>query len=184
MVFGPLLDAMVANREGTSPMHVLSRGNLLVSTQLSLRVKVAFWLTNVPYYLLAVRVATTSSSETGLPGVPGSQHAHALAIAVVAIVSTAFHGSVLFLASSSRWPKRLLSADLIAANGYGAILAWLCGVERVLAAFALPLLLLLASATLKRTGRVLSYAAFHGAWHVLSAGAMARCLYDAERSQT
>ena len=167
MVFGPLLDALVAGREGTSTMHVLSRGNQLVSTQLSLRVKLAFWLTNVPYYLLAVRVATASSP---LP-VSGSQHAHALAIAVVAVVSTAFHGAVLFLGSGSRWPKRLLSADLIAANGYGAVLAWLCGVERVLSAFALPLLLLLTSATLKRTGRVVSYAALHGAWHVLSAGA-------------
>ena len=172
MVFGPLLDAMAARREGSSTIHVLTRGNQLVASRLPWKSKVVFWLSNAPYHMLAWQLIFGAAPKN----VPGAQWMHALAAAVVALASTCFHGAVLF-SGSSKWPQRLLAFDLLAANGYGAVLAMLLGLWRVLAAFAPPLVLLMSSAYLKRKGHILSYAALHGTWHVLSAAAMWRCLY-------
>ena len=50
-----------------------------------------FWLTNVPYWLLAVRLLTLPAPLAG-----SWNELHAIAALVVAAASTAFHGFVLF----------------------------------------------------------------------------------------
>ena len=172
MVFGPILDAMAAHERGVSVVQVLSEGNRLVSARLSFKAKLVFWLTNVPYWMLAVELCTGAP-----PIVAGPRYAHALAAIVVATASTIFHGSVLFGPVHSAWPPRLLRADIIAANGYGACLSLLCGVPFALRQFGLPLLLLAGAAKAKRSGHIAAYAWLHGTWHVLSCAAIWRCLY-------
>ena len=173
MVFGPVLDAIAARREGKSSLAVVSRGHHLVNTQLPWKLKLCFWLTNLPYHALAFCVAFGPA-----PKLAGPRWAHIVATSIVAATSTAFHGAVLFGDSNSRWPNRLLSADLLTANGYGVVLAALCGVQRVVTIFGLPLLLLFSAARRKRAGDVVSYAYLHGIWHVLSAAAIWRCAYS------
>ena len=172
MVFGPILDALNAQKRNVSAVQVISEGNRLVSTRLPLPAKVAFWLTNIPYWALATELCAGAS-----PQVAGPRAAHALAVAIVAGVSTAFHGSVLFGSVTSRWPVRLLKADITCANSYGLVLAFLCGWSFALQNFGFPLLLLFGAARSKRTGQIAQYAWLHGAWHILSCAAMWRCLY-------
>lgn len=171
MVLGTLLDASTARQRNVSVLQVVSEGNRLIATQIPLPWKVAFWLTNLPYFALAAELAF------GAPPRVSPQGAHALAVSVVACVSTLFHGSVLFGALDSPWPARLLSADITCANGYGVALACQCGWSMALWQFSLPLLLLAAAARSKRSGRVGTYAWCHGTWHVASCHAMWRCLY-------
>lgn len=173
MVFGPYEDARRAAREGRSVVSVISETNRLVNTLLPMHVKVSFWLTNVPYFALAYRCACVPPPHVNAPLM------HSLALSIVALVSSAFHGSVLFGSSDSSWPTRLLPADLLAANTYGLALASSVGLSRVLSLFALPLLLLFAAAKLKRRGHLVAYAVGHGAWHVMSAAAMHHCLFSA-----
>lgn len=173
MVIGPILDALAARKTGTTAVHVLNKGNRLLISNLSLRIRIAFWLTNVPYWLLAGRLLHTPCAMA-LPA------AHALAGLVIASVSTAFHGVVLFgggASSYERVTQRLLMLDISAANGYGITLSLYAGLSHAAVVFALPLLLLTASAVLKRRGRAASYAALHGSWHVLSATALWHLLY-------
>lgn len=58
MVFGPILDGYAARKEGTSVVHVLSRGNRMVAAQLPFSIKLGFWLTNLPYWLITAALAT------------------------------------------------------------------------------------------------------------------------------
>lgn len=171
MVVGPILDALAARNEGTSTLRVLSRGNKLVAT-LPLSVRLAFWLSNVPYWLLAAWL---------LYGPPGLQApvAHGAAATGVAIASTSFHGAVLFGGPAARsWlVPRLLLLDMVAANGYGLFLAVLRGLRPVATAFVLPVCTLALSAIAKRTWEApYLYASLHGAWHVASAAALWHCL--------
>lgn len=57
MVFGPLLDSYTARKEGVTTVHVLSRGNRIVAAQLPVPIKLAFWLTNLPYWFIAITLA-------------------------------------------------------------------------------------------------------------------------------
>ena len=50
----------VAGREGKSVFGVISKGNLEVGLRLSLRVKLAFWATNVPYYILSANILSAN----------------------------------------------------------------------------------------------------------------------------
>lgn len=171
---GPILDLLQARREPNgSAVVVFSRGNRLVTTLVPWHLKLVFWLTNVGYWVLATQLLIGGE----VLQVAGARWQHALAALVVASASTAFHGAVLFGGVDSQWPPRLIAADLVAANGYGVALAALCGVSRVLRVFAMPICALFAAARLKRRGAVLSYAALHGLWHVLSALAMWHCLF-------
>ena len=95
----------------------------------------------------------------------------------VALASTAFHGVVLFGPPDSPWQRRLMAVDLLFANGYGVVLACMIGVGRVAWLFALPVVLLVAAAKLKRAGRIVSYAMFHGTWHLLSCAAMSQSIF-------
>jgi hypothetical protein len=165
MVVGPLLDLLHARKEQVSPTVILGRGNLLVTT-LPFGVRVAFWLTNLPYYLLAVRLADEGVSTK-----------HCIAVAVIAVVSTCFHGAVLFGASlPAGTVPRLMILDVVAANGYGLSLMALHGVGRIARLFALPVCFLSVSAVLKRRQQPHAYAALHGAWHLLSAAAIGTAL--------
>lgn len=168
MVFGPVLDAMAARREGTTAVHVLARGNRLVAV-LPLRVRVAFWLSNLPYWALLAALVQ-HPLEVGAV-------THAVAAAVVASASTAYHGVVLFGGEPLRsWlAPKLLLLDIMAANSYGLALALHRGM-RVVPPFVLPLCALALSARFKRSDRPRLYAAFHGAWHVASAWALFHCL--------
>ena len=168
MVFGPVLDALAARKRGVSTVQVLSEGNRQVSLQLSEFAKLAFWLTNVPYWALA--------SSLWLQQPRDSPPAHAIALTTISLVSTAFHGSVLFGPLDSHWPRRLLTADILAANAYGMFLATLVGFSLALRYFGLPLVLLAGAARAKRRGSIATYAWCHGVWHVLSCAAMWRCL--------
>ena len=172
MVFGPVLDALTARQRGVSTLRILSEGNRQVTLRLSLTHKVIFWLTNAPYWALAAELWCGDA-----PHVAGDRAVHACAMCIVAGVSTAFHGSVLFGPADSIWPARLLSADILCANCYGVFLASLCGWLVALRYFPLPLILLAVAAKSKRVGRIGLYAWGHGLWHVLSAAAMWRCLY-------
>lgn len=177
MVVGPILDALTARRDGTSAVHVLNKTNRLLIAQLSLRVRLLFWLTNVPYWGLAARLAAAPAP------LAGSWNAlHALAVLAVAIVSTAYHGTVLFgggasSASYQRVTSRLLALDLIAANGYGVALSCYAGLVNAAAVFALPLSMLTVGAVVKRRGQPLTYAWMHGLWHLTSAACMGHILY-------
>ena len=172
MVFGPILDALAARERGVSVVQVLSEGNRLVAARLSFQAKLVFWLTNVPYWALAVELCTGAP-----PLVAGPRGAHALAAIIVATASTIFHGSVLFGPVNSAWPPRLLRADIICANGYGACLSLLVGLPFALRQFGLPLLFLAGAAKSKRSGYIAIYAWCHGIWHILSCFAIWRCLY-------
>ena len=172
MVFGPILDALAARERGVSVVQVLSEGNRLVAARLSFQAKLVFWLTNVPYWALAVELCTGAP-----PLVAGPRGAHALAAIIVATASTIFHGSVLFGPVNSAWPPRLLRADIICANGYGACLSLLVGLPFALRQFGLPLLFLAGAAKAKRSGYIAIYAWCHGIWHILSCFAIWRCLY-------
>ena len=103
----------------------------------------------------------------------------------VAAASTAFHGAQVFgdPGAQQTLVPRLLKLDLIAANGYGLVLACTRHLLLVVLAFALPLVFLFASAVLKRTGRPMAFAAGHGLWHCGSAAALGYCLYDDPRSR-
>jgi hypothetical protein len=180
MVFGPAMDVVRARKEGVTPLQVLVRGNRLVSSQLTLRIKLAFWATNGPYWMLSMGLLATPPAT---PQGCGPSWAHACAVMVVAAASSVFHGSVLFsLALGARHSLDhitavLLGFDMVAANCYGATLAWNFGLRRSLALFSFPLMLLMLSAYTKRTGRPVLYAFLHGTWHLLSAAAMWRVLY-------
>ena len=183
MVFGPAMDVARARKEGVSPWQVLVRGNQLVSSRLSLRIKLAFWLTNGAYWGLALLLLV---DPPVLPSRCGPVLVHALAVFVVATASSLFHGAVLSLAATNRNVNNafvdqliaaLLGFDMLAANAYGLVLAWLLGFVRSLRLFAGPLLLLMLSAYVKRVGRIQLYAFLHGVWHLLSAAAMYRLLY-------
>ena len=175
MVFGPVLDALAARKRGVSPVQVLSEGNRLVALRLPFLAKVVFWLTNMPYWWLSVELALGSRK---LSTAVGSRAYHTAAMCIIAAASTAFHGSVLFGAVGSPWPARLLGADILCANAYGALLAVLCGVPVALRNFGPGILLLFVAARSKRAGRIKFYAAAHGSWHVLSCIAIGRCLHD------
>ena len=121
-----------------------------------------------------------------LPRQCGSAFAHAVANFAVATASTLFHGAV--MAASALGGGRVaplidqitaafLGFDLLAANIYGASLAYLMGFVRPLLLFAPPLLLLVSSAYVKRQGSPKLYALLHGTWHLLSAAAIYRLLY-------
>ncbi|KAL1496722.1 hypothetical protein AB1Y20_014315 [Prymnesium parvum] len=161
MVFGPAMDLARARSEGVSPFLVVARGHRLVRTRLSLRARLLFCATNAPYFLLAAASPPPH---------------HALPLLLVAAASSAFHAAVLF-AQPSPLTALLLAADMTAANGYAACLALQFGAKRCAALFAVPLLLLVASAVAKRRGRPVLYAALHGAWHCLSAWAIWRILH-------
>ena len=177
------MDVARARKEGVSPWQVLVRGNQLVSSRLSLRIKLAFWLTNGAYWGLALLLLV---DPPVLPSQCGPVLVHALAVFVVATASSLFHGAVLSLAATNRNVNNafvdqliaaLLGFDMLAANAYGLVLAWLLGFVRSLRLFAGPLLLLMLSAYVKRVGRIQLYAFLHGVWHLLSAAAMYRLLY-------
>ena len=176
MVFGPLLDYQRARREGKSITQVWGQGQQLVNTSLPFGVKIAFWLTNVPYFLLSALLSAGAE-----PLIPGGRLTHALAVTCVAIASTAFHGSALFLSPTSPWPSRLLVGDLLFANGYAIGLATRVGLSRMLYTFGVAVVFLATSARLKRRGSAVGYALGHGIWHVLSAAAMWHCLFVAAR---
>ena len=177
MVVGPILDALAARKAGTSAVHVLNKGNRLLIAQLSLRVRLIFWLTNVPYFGLAARLAASPAP------LAGSWNAlHALAVLVVALVSTAFHGAVLFgggasSASYQHVTSRLLLLDLIAANGYGIALSCYAGLAHAAVVFTLPVAMLTVGAVMKRRGQPLTYAWMHGLWHLSSAACLGHILY-------
>ena len=176
MVVGPVLDAVAARKAGTSAFQILNKNNRLLVSGLSFRTRVLFWLTNLPYWALAARLATLPSPLAGLSLSP----LHALAALLVAAASTAFHGCVLFGGGSvsyERLTSRLLVLDIIAANGYGVALASY-GLADAAVVFAVPLALLTWSAVAKRTGQPVTYAVGHGAWHLLSAAALWRLHYS------
>lgn len=180
MVIGPVLDALAARKTGTSAVHVLNKNNRLLIASLSLQARAFFWLTNVPYWLLAVRLLTLPAPLAG-----SWNELHAIAALVVAAASTAFHGFVLFGGGASagastayeRVTARLLVLDIVAANGYGIALSCYAGLAHAVTVFALPLLLLSASAVVKRRGQPRGYAVLHGAWHLLSAAGLWHLLY-------
>lgn len=177
MVVGPILDALAARKAGTSAVQVLNKNNRLLIAQLSLRVRLLFWLTNVPYWGLAARLAASPAPLAGSWSVM-----HALAALTVALVSTAYHGAVLFgggasSASYQRVTSRLLLLDMIAANGYGIALSCYAGLAHAAAVFALPVTMLSIGAVVKRRGQPLTYAWLHGLWHVTSAACLGHILY-------
>ena len=88
MVVGHVMDMAAARAEGTSTFSIIMRGNRLVIT-LPLQVRLAFWLTNAPYWLLASRIIVD-------PPRRGSHFVHAVFAVLTAAASTAFHGAVLF----------------------------------------------------------------------------------------
>ena len=174
------MDIARARKEGVSPLEVLVRGNRFVSSQLPLRVKLVFWLTNGPYWALAMALAV---EPPALPASCGPSWLHAMALLLIAIASSVFHGAVLSNTALGggraleRLTPVLLGADMIAANAYGFSLAFLFGIMRSVSLFSVPILLLMSSAYTKRSGRPVLYAALHGTWHLLSAAAMWRVLY-------
>ena len=119
MVVGPVMDVLKAQREGKDVLHVIMEGNRLLSTHLSTTAKLMFWLTNVPYYVLAAKIGSSAPSSI-VPA--GSPSMHAAAVLGIAIVSTAYHGIQVF-DPQNPWSPRLLTADICAANGYGILLA-------------------------------------------------------------
>ena len=127
MVVGPVMDLLAARRAGASVTCVLAHNNRLVSTRLDMRTRVAFWLTNVPYWMLAAHLLEVPTPLAS--GHVGLGQAHALAAACVALASTSFHGSVLFGSGKRAYgaielSTVLLVADVLAANGYALTLAW------------------------------------------------------------
>ena len=163
MVVGPLLDAVAARRMGSSAVAIASKNNRLMVTGLSLGERVAFWMTNLPYWALASHLFD------------GGQWAHAACVAMVAAASTIFHGVVMFGFSFSwydRATQRLIAIDILCANAYGGALAYCAGLAASLRIFGPPVLLLTAGAVLKRRGNSRGYAWLHGIWHVLSAYGM------------
>jgi hypothetical protein len=182
MVVGPVMDLIAAQKVGSSAITILNRNNRLLVERLPMRVRLAFWLTNVPYWALAAMLVVEPAP---LAGSSTMAAAHMFAVAVVALVSTSFHGAVLFGGSLGgdyqRVTAGLLLADLICANGYGLVLACCAGLRRTCLIFAMPVAILTASAYLKRRGRPRAYAALHGAWHALSAACMWRLLYWTDR---
>ena len=174
MVFGPILDARQAQREGKSLVSVWNRGQQLINAGLPMSAKLGFWSTNLPYYLLAARLWVGGEEVVA----PGAQWAHALVVTVVAVVSTAFHGAALFGSGSSPWPARLLLADLTCANGYGIVLACNLGFFHVLRIFMPGVICLATGAYLKRRGSPFGYVLGHGIWHLLSTAVMYHCLFN------
>ena len=177
MVVGPLMDALAARKSGTSAIQILSKNNRLLISGLSFRTRALFWLTNLPYWALAARLATLPSPLAGPPW----SSLHALAALLVAAASSAFHGCVLFgggSASYERVTARLLVLDIIAANSYGVAFACYAGLADAVVVFAVPLALLTWSAVAKRSGQPVAYAVGHGAWHLLSAAALWRLHYS------
>ena len=158
MVFGPILDGLRAKREGKSLVHVWNQGQQFVNAGLPLSAKLMFWATNAPYFFLAAQLWIGAQ-----PLAPGAQGMHAVALTVMAVVSTAFHGAAMFGSSNSPWPSRLLIADLTCANGYGLLLAGLLGFWRVLMIFAPAVLCLAAAAQLKRRRSAWGYVVGHRA---------------------
>ena len=148
-------------------MAVVNKNNRLLVAGLSLSERLAFWLTNLPYWALSADLA-----ERGLL-------AHACCAAIVAFASTAFHGVVMF-GSGTSWydvlTQRLIVLDIFAANTYGSVLAFGAGFAASLQVFGPALLLLMGSAVLKRRGSPRGYVWLHGMWHILSAYGMWRVL--------
>ena len=159
-----MLDATKARREGKSMTHVWAQGQQLINARLPFHAKLAFWLTNVPYYAVAARLISGP-----LPLVAGSPSTHGLCLVLIALASTGFHGTALFGSPTSSLPSRLLVCDLLFANGYAIYLGTCVGIGRMLRVFGVPVVFLAASASLKRRGSVTGYAWGHGIWHVLSA---------------
>ena len=172
MVFGPLLDVRKARREGKSMTHVWAQGQQLINSRLPFPAKLAFWLTNVPYYAVAARLICGP-----LPLAAGAPWTHAVCMVLIALASTGFHGASLFGSPTSTLPSRLLVCDLLFANGYAVYLGTCVGIARMLRVFGVPVLFLAGSASLKRRGSVAGYAWGHGIWHILSAAAMWSCLF-------
>lgn len=163
MVVGPILDAMTARRMGSSAVAIASKNNRLLVAGLSLTERIVFWSTNVPYWALAACL------------VDGGLVLHAVCAGMVAAVSTAFHGVVMFGAGSpwyDRATQRLIALDILAANVYGGVLAAGAGLVASLRIFGPAVLLLTLSAVLKRCGSPRGYVWLHGTWHVLSAYGM------------
>jgi len=170
MVVGPLLDARAARRTGLSAVAIVSKNNRLLVAGLSQGERVAFWLTNLPYWALAAGLAD------------GGLLAHAASVSIVAAVSTAFHGVVMFGGGLPWYEQRLIALDILCANAYGGALAYGAGLAALLRHFGLPVLLLTTSAVLKRRGSPRGYAWLHGLWHILSAYGMWRVLLEQNAS--
>ena len=179
MVVGVIMDARRAASEGKSTLTVLTNGNLQVATHLSLSTRLLFWATNAPYWLLAAQLLHAPPPSSAWP------RAHAASVAGVALISTLYHGAVLFGLSLKLPPRvfqaltaRLLALDVVAANAYGVALVVFSGVARSAPRFAPPLTLLLVGARAKRTSRPVTFAWCHGLWHIFSAYVMFWTLYD------
>ena len=181
MVVGVVMDARKAAAEGKPTLEVLTRGNLHVAERLSFTTKFLFWATNAPYWLLAAQLLFGAPP----PARRATASAHAAATTVVALVSTLYHGAVLFGLSLQLPPRvfhamtaQLLAADVVVANAYGTVLVVSAGITRAAPRFIPPLVLLFVGARAKRTGYVATFALCHGLWHVLSAACMGRTLYE------
>ena len=103
MVVGVIMDARRAASEGKSTLTVLTNGNLQVATHLSLSTRLLFWATNAPYWLLAAQLLHAPPPSSAWP------RAHAASVAGVALISTLYHGAVLF-GLSLKLPPRVFQA--------------------------------------------------------------------------
>ena len=64
------MDALAARKSGTSAVQILNKNNRLLISGLSFRTRALFWLTNLPYWALAARLATLPSPLVGPPWSP------------------------------------------------------------------------------------------------------------------
>eukprot|EP00965_Chrysotila_dentata_P250950 6209741-Pleurochrysis_carterae.AAC.2 len=121
MAVGPVMDAFIARKQGVSPLRILNQNNKLLVSSLPFRTRCLFWLTNMPYWLLAVQLFLEPTPIAGTQLTNATFHA--LAATAIAAVSSSFHGTVLFgrrLGSGyERATIALLLGDIVVANSYG-----------------------------------------------------------------
>ena len=168
-----------------------------VSAALGAEAKRLFVASNVAY--LAVALSTLSGAAPVVPAQPAlsccvslcaSSLFHGSLVALIAAVSSFWHGAqcqILPLVESAglgigcnlhspRWLHRLIKADIACSLSVFACSIVCFGAARTVGWMAGPFIFFIFGRRAKRRREYCAYAAWHGAWHVLSALAISQII--------
>mmetsp|Transcript_305 Transcript_305/g.456 ORF Transcript_305/g.456 Transcript_305/m.456 type:complete len:228 (-) Transcript_305:166-849(-) len=181
------IESAEVSKKGRNYYHTQT---LLGVRTLPLLWRTIFILTNIPYWFVGIEAAYhVATHENQIPIDTReaiwpcfSSLTSAVAILVIATLSTVFHytqcniGPEIGCYSPSCYSfssvNHLKRCDVSGAFIFGAYLFLCAETRKVVGLFIVPLGLLAASIRCKKLRMFRSYAAFHGAWHILGAWAL------------
>ena len=178
---GPIIDIIDSKKNGLEVKHVMSKGFIEVSN-ISIYVKLIFFFTNLPFYLLASEILFNP-----MPNWTFLKHVLLASGSIfISIASTLFHGSVLFgiqlnLISFQYFKTttvKLLYCDIFASYLYSIIIIIYFGILKSLY-YLLPAFFIFSIGNwAKFNGFTYIYSLLHGLWHIYVSIALWYIIYN------